>query len=476
MNALEKLQSFKKDTRKEVSSSSKADDSKSSSSSSSTSSHSTESKSSSSSNPFEMSESSSSTSTSSSKKEYDSKASLFSDDVGKYSSSNKFDFSNDKTGSISQDYLGAISYLNHNSNVFKKKIKFHDKDSHKNAKEQTGLKRLINNDDGSKGKITYADGTSVDLAKGIADSFDSVLDLYIQREVEKIAGNGGGGNIKEDFLTKENIEKLRQKNIVVKSVQLDNLKGGHAFSFSLVDDNGNIMQDENGNLGSCIFADCLNPDGYMQNCEMNFPNILDQLGYECLTKADFKGTDAEYQQMLNEIEQQIATGAFKGETALTSIFNKELDFKPATGKGFSVDDSIAVFDTEDSFGTISDMEEWERREAGKSKESSSGSVSSDLQNQYNKALQAKVSSYKSGNGGNISQASLAKICSQLNAEFLRGGNGYRLDDIKKAQKIASSKIKTSTDTSNNTETNTENTDTTAKQQTEENSHKDKEYA
>ena len=470
MNALEKLQSFKKGTRKETSSSSETDNSKSSLSSTSTSSHSTESKSSSSSNPFEMSESSSSsssTSTSSSKKDYDSKASLFSDDVGKYSSSDKFDFSNDKTGSISQDYLGAISYLNNNSNVFKKKIKFHDKDSNKNAKEQTGLKRLINNDDGSKGKITYADGTSVDLAKGIADSFDSVLDLYIQREVEKIAGNGGGGNIKEDFLTKENIEKLRQKNIVVKSVQLDNLKGGHAFSFSLVDDNGNIMQDENGNLGSCIFADCLNPDGYMQNCEMNFPNILDQLGYECLTKADFKGTDAEYQQMLNEIEQQIATGAFKGETALTSIFNKELDFKPATGKGFSVDNSIAAFGIGDSFGTISDMEEWGNKEAGKNNGNLSGSANNDLQNQYNKALQARVNSHKLENGGNISQSSLAKICSQLNAEFLRGGNGYRLDDIKKAQKIAISGIKTSNNTSDNTGTKVENTNTAAKQQTEE---------
>ena len=100
------------------------------------------------------------------------------------------------------------------------------------------------------------------------------------------------------------------------------------------------------------------------------------------------------------------------------------------------------------------------------------SAKKDLNAKYSKSLESAVKIHKMKNNGSVSKQDLDKMGADINKKLL--GMGFRLEDIKEAQKLASSKIKTSTDTSKNTETKTENTDTTAKQQTEENLYKDKE--
>ena len=81
------------------------------------------------------------------------------------------------------------------------------------------------------------------------------------------------------------------------------------------------MKDSNGKKGSCIFADCLVPDGSAQKCEINLASILDQMGYDCISKADFIGKENDYMELISKVENNINNGSYhelnKGQQAQT---------------------------------------------------------------------------------------------------------------------------------------------------------------
>ena len=142
-------------------------------------------------------------------------------------------------------------------------------------------------------------------AQAMADSYDSELDLYIEATIADFIKNECGGDSSywwegRGFMTPEKQKLLKEKyNIVI--AKLDD----RTFSFSMVDDLGNIIEDTMGNKASIIWGDWVIPDGFAQGAELNLSSMLDLMGYECISKADFIGHDAEYQQLLSTVESEM---------------------------------------------------------------------------------------------------------------------------------------------------------------------------
>ena len=152
------------------------------------------------------------------------------------------------------------------------------------------------------------------IADAIAASFDSELDLYIQEQIIQILGKYGH-KISTGFLSNSAIAELAEKGIQVNKI--DN----RIYTFSLVDENGNVIEDENGNKGSIIFSDCLIPDGYAQGAEINLASILDVMGYDCISKADFIGREDEYYEVISQVESNLNNGLYSaGEQKVEDIY------------------------------------------------------------------------------------------------------------------------------------------------------------
>ena len=173
------------------------------------------------------------------------------------------------------------------------------------------------------------------LAQTVADSYDSVLDLYITDQVEKMMDKYGTGTNHGGYLSDAALEELAEKGIRADSVG-DN--SNRIYSFSLIDvkddirallekevktdaekkqiwdavyaNDAVVMKDSNGKKGSCVFADCLVPDGSAQKCEINLSSILDKMGYDCISKADFEGKESEYMELLSKVEENINNGSY----------------------------------------------------------------------------------------------------------------------------------------------------------------------
>ena len=72
------------------------------------------------------------------------------------------------------------------------------------------------------------------------------------------------------------------------------------------DPNAEVITDEFGKKGSFIFSDCLIPDGVANGAEINLSSILDTMGYECISKADFIDNEDSYHQLMQTIEERLA--------------------------------------------------------------------------------------------------------------------------------------------------------------------------
>ena len=159
---------------------------------------------------------------------------------------------------------------------------------------------------------TDGDGVYEDqnLLDAIADSFDSELDLYIQETVREAMQKFG--SCSKSYVSDECLAWLAERGIQVDAIGAeDGSFSNRVYTFSLVDENGNVLQDENGNKGSIIFGDCLIPDGYAQGAEFNLSSILDQMGYDCVSKADFIGNEEEYFEVINQVEANINNGLYE---------------------------------------------------------------------------------------------------------------------------------------------------------------------
>lgn len=246
---------------------------------------------------------------------------------------------------------------------------------------------LLRNDDWRVDMDIDGDGIvdqNISIADAIAFSCDSELDLYIQSELEKVIEKYGPScnyNMKALFGSPDSpaLKELERLGIRADAVGDDEKWQNRTYAFSLVDtsafgdenkarlnelasknpneltadekaeleelenelhdilydSDAKILQDEFGGKGSFIFSDCLIPDGTANGAEINLSSILDTLGYECVSKADFVDDPDAYFELLDEIALQIEDGVYapKDENAnntITALYGeKTLDISTA---------------------------------------------------------------------------------------------------------------------------------------------------
>ena len=187
---------------------------------------------------------------------------------------------------------------------------------------------------------------SVALADAIASSFDSELDLFIEEKVEEVIKKYG--HCSKQYLSEAALKELASYGIRVDAVGDDDKTTNRAYAFSLVEvpeehkndaynwmynteegKNAKVLEDANGKKGSYIFADCLIPDGYAQGAELNLSSILDQMGYDCVSKADFIGKEGEYNKLMSEIETRLQNGEYKGGQSMNDLYGNRKDILTA---------------------------------------------------------------------------------------------------------------------------------------------------
>ena len=341
----------------------------------------------------------------------------------------------------------------------------------------------------------------VNIADAIALSCDSELDLYIQKELENIFDKYNCYNLKQLFGKADSaaLKELERLGIRADAVGDDSAWQNRTYAFSLVDtsafgdekkarlnelankneysltadekaeleklenelheilyaDDAKILEDEFGGKGSMIFSDCLIPDGTAQGAELNLSSILDTMGYECISKADFIDDPDAYFELMDEIALQIADGAYtpseyneNGEARDTSIRaiygEKTLDISTAVravytananaygqwGKAITFEENlerIKKFGLGSEGGTISSISvggkeiSLDPTKEGK-KEAEENKAK---QEKFERILEQKVSDYKETNG-------VAEVPSNAYRTLIREAeneSGFKHDNI-----------------------------------------------
>ncbi|MBR1617834.1 hypothetical protein IJ670_06750 [bacterium] len=183
----------------------------------------------------------------------------------------------------------------------------------------------------------------ISIDDAVAESFDSILDLYIQEEVCAVMKKYGTCSI-YGYLSPEAVNELAMKGIRVDGLDSSTGNGGNGvyrdriYSFSLVDvddetrklmnqetisqqdaekiyaavydADAKIMKDGNDKEASFLFADVLIADGYAQGAETHMSSILDQMGYECISRADFMGHEDEYNTVMAQVRADVQNGSY----------------------------------------------------------------------------------------------------------------------------------------------------------------------
>ena len=170
--------------------------------------------------------------------------------------------------------------------------------------------------------ITYVDdnGNTVTryAAAAMADSFDCAQDLYIESMIPQLVKEYGAwtyakehNGVTHDGMM-QNAKEIEEKyGIRITEIECEDVAGKYrTYSFSLVDNEGNVIENTDGSKASIIWGDWVIPDGNAQGAENNLSSILDQLGYECVSKADFINNEAlggaeGYHEMLGMVAQDV---------------------------------------------------------------------------------------------------------------------------------------------------------------------------
>lgn len=213
--------------------------------------------------------------------------------------------------------------------------------------EQTvcGIQKIVENQDWK----VNVNGEDMRLVDAIADSFDSELDLYIESVVQEIIGRDGLGSTTKfensGFLSPDARREMAAKGIRVDAIgDSDGKFTNRVYSFSLVDmsecpkgvdpyewmyseegKEAKVLTDANGNEGSIILSDCVIPDGYYQGAEVNLSSILDAMGADAFTKADFIGKEDEYNKLISDVEAGLANGKYSAGQSLNDLYNATKD-------------------------------------------------------------------------------------------------------------------------------------------------------
>ncbi len=241
----------------------------------------------------------------------------------------------------------------------------------------TGGRAKIDIDLNGDGVISE-DEKEVDAAQAMAASYDSVLDLYIEDSIQKFIREELNGDTSfwwdgRGFMTEEAQKRLMDEyGIKVTQVGEDR----RTYSFSLVDENGNVVEDANGKKASILWGDWVIPDGYAQGAELNLSSILDSIGYDCISKADFVfneelGGEEAYNEMIKALHTDAAntldltsSSAYTGEESkymqiskmqLSQMYGATKIISLASGGGSSKIDN-AIFDALIDFAIENDID------------------------------------------------------------------------------------------------------------------------
>ena len=240
---------------------------------------------------------------------------------------------------------------------------------------------LLENDDWRVDMDVDGDGViedGVSIADAIALSCDSELDLYIQNELEKIIQKYGpecNFNMRAMFGDKNSpaLVELARLGIRADAVGDDSAWQNRTYAFSLVEPvlpegvesidelsdeelynaiyhkDAKVLEDANGGKGSFIFSDCLIPDGTANGAEINLASILDTMGYECISKADFVENPDEYFALMDEIGSMVANGEFDASSTIADIYSENtLDISTAVRAVYTANGN-AYGDYEDGY-------------------------------------------------------------------------------------------------------------------------------
>lgn len=219
--------------------------------------------------------------------------------------------------------------------------------SYDTSVEQTvcGIQKIVENQDWT----VNVNGEDMRLVDAIADSFDSELDLYIESVVQEIIGRDGLGATTK-FENSGFLSPDARKELAAKGIRVDALGDGdgnftnRVYSFSLVDmsecpkgvdpyewmyseegKEAKVLTDANGNEGSIILSDCVIPDGYYQGAEVNLSSMLDVMGADAFTKADFLGNEEEYNKLISDVEAGIANGKYTTGQSINELYESTKD-------------------------------------------------------------------------------------------------------------------------------------------------------
>lgn len=140
--------------------------------------------------------------------------------------------------------------------------------------------------------------------KNEAQSFDSVLDLILIEKFSNYVKEHYNGHIPNWDSLLNNQKALNEAGMAL--IQTNDRK----YSLALIDDKGNIIQDEDGNLGQVFLSDYLMPDGLAQNNEIRVAEMLDMMGFDCLSAIDYSKEEYELVKKMAELDNsQLGTSS-----------------------------------------------------------------------------------------------------------------------------------------------------------------------
>lgn len=151
----------------------------------------------------------------------------------------------------------------------------------------------------------------VSAAEAMARSFDCEADLYIEAKLMDIIAECGTKFYDgSGFLSDYAIDKLKESGISVGKIN------NRTYTFSMLDNEGNVLKDGEGEA-SIMWGDWVIPDGYAQGAENNLSSLLDMMGYDCISRADFtsmgkagdNGTEL-YNYVIKQVEQKWKNGEY----------------------------------------------------------------------------------------------------------------------------------------------------------------------
>lgn len=137
-------------------------------------------------------------------------------------------------------------------------------------------------------------GTRYSAQCKVAQSYDTVLDLVLDAKLSAAIADIFKGDTDPNW---ESLCKSGNAGRLLKEYGIQIVKtGDRQYCFSLVDENGNVIQDSEGHLAQVYKNDYLMPDGQCQQNEVHVSAALDAMGFDCWSVLDL--SKEEYQMVL----------------------------------------------------------------------------------------------------------------------------------------------------------------------------------